>query len=229
MKLARLFAPLALAAAVAMPTASHAQVTYQLQFNGFVDPSAQLTTGDVVGPYLLEGLNPVMSEFQAFCIDLANPIRDNPWRARALTFADAVSAANIDALNYALGTVPAWDINSLKASADLSNMFGMSNAMGNWDEIHHAIWSLFQSPVGAPSDLAAANMLRTDALANVSGSYAGWVVLVDERAFDANYRANGGLINQTFIATVPEPSTYALMGVGLLAVGFVSRRRRTQA
>ncbi|MCC6244482.1 MAG: PEP-CTERM sorting domain-containing protein [Gemmatimonadaceae bacterium] len=216
-----------------MPTASHAQPTYQLQFNGHVDPSAMLPSGEVVGPYLLEGLNPVISEFQAFCIDLANPIRTNPWNARVLTFAQATDmGANQAAVEYALGSLhggaPSW-LAGLQASADLSNMFGATNALGNWDEIHYAIWTLFQSPVGAPSDLAAGNLLRTNALANVGGDYSSWRVLVDERAFDASYRAQGGLINQTFIATVPEPSTYALMGVGLLAVGFASRRRRTQA
>ena len=35
------------------------------------------------------------------------------------------------------------------------------------------------------------------------------------------------LDNILVVATVPEPSTYALFGAGLLALGVVARRRRT--
>lgn len=50
-------------------------------------------------------------------------------------------------------------------------------------------------------------------LANDASGFANYIATPDTERFTTN--------------TVPEPSTYVLMGTGLLALGFASRRRRT--
>lgn len=37
-----------------------------------------------------------------------------------------------------------------------------------------------------------------------------------------------GVVTSTIVATIPEPSSYALMGLGLAGMGLVARRRRAQ-
>lgn len=41
-----------------------------------------------------------------------------------------------------------------------------------------------------------------------------------------NGTTTGTCVGATCVTTIPEPSTYALMAAGLLAMGFISRRRR---
>ncbi len=240
MKLTRFLVPLAAAATMALSTVASAQ---NVQFNGFVDPTAFLGS-EVVGPYKLQKINPTQPEFLAYCIDIHNSVNQNPWTARFLTFDQAINDANnLAALQYALGGVfPTYTtppsgtdlLKNLKASAILSGQFGV-NPVSSWDEIHWAIWTLFEDPTTNsalinPSNPADGLSRRTNALAAAaSGDYSGWQIIIDERAFDAEYRRTGGVVNQTFITNVPEPSTYALMGIGLLAVGALARRRNRKS
>ena len=72
----------------------------------------------------------------------------------------------------------------------------------------------------------------------VAGTDAAWdsyVLLLDNNAFNRQYT---GVLNQGFITDdpgttttviTPEPSTWALMGVGMFAIGFARRRRNNVA
>ena len=46
------------------------------------------------------------------------------------------------------------------------------------------------------------------------------------RATGLNDSLGGSLDNVSLTAAVPEPGTYALMAAGLLALGFIARRRQ---
>ena len=241
MKLTRYIAPLIAAASIALPAVAHAQ---NVQFNGFVSPTT-LLADEVVGPYKLQKINPASPEFLAYCIDIKNSVNQNPWTARFVSFSDAVNDANtLAALQYSLGGVlpgygtpasPADILLDLKASSILAGQFALTPTTG-WAGIHYGIWSLFENPAtnSSLSSWAAANVAAANAavanrdaalLAAASGNYDSWQVIVDERAFDAAWRRQNGAVNQVFITNVPEPTTYALMGVGLLALGVAARRR----
>jgi hypothetical protein len=106
-----------------------------------------------------------------------------------------------------------------------STTYSASNVQGT-------IWTLFgASGLTGYTDLAAS--IPTGASLKVNNS---WYVLSDdpcEGFASAKCLADSGS-HQEYLtsrpqSTVPEPSTYALMGVGLLSVGFMSRRRRNRA
>lgn len=224
MKLARL-STLALAATLAMPAVSSAQEV--LKFGGLKTAGGSQVGSAKTGPYLASRA-PFTTNFDIYCIDLDHDAINGYWTAHAVTFAQAVGSASV-AANRQLGTVPSWGIAELRAAAYLSTQFAVT-PKAQWDQVHGSIWSLFSS---SPT-LAGHTSLKAGALATAGANpfWDSYVVLLDENAFNPNYR---GPLQQVFITNdvnttttviTPEPSTWALMGAGLFAIGFARRRRR---
>lgn len=222
MKLARLTS-LALAASLALPAAASAQEF--LQFGG-----VKYTGGDYVGsaqtgPYTAMRA-PFVTSFDIYCIDFDNHAQGS-FTARAITFQQAVGIYAY-AAQAQLGTEKAWGVADLRAAAYLSTQFNLGNK-SQWDDIHGAIWSMFSTN---PAPNAYTGMVAgAKATAGNDAAWDSYVLLLDNNAFTRGYT---GTLNQGFITNdpgttvtvvTPEPSTWALMGVGLFAVGFARRRR----
>lgn len=233
MKLNPLYA-LASAALLALPAAASAQEV--LHWGGVkYNTGGDRVNGASTGAY--QALRaPYTSAFDIYCIDYDH-FAQSVWTSHTVTFQQAVTTNLLQAQRQ-LGTEKVWGIQHLRAAAYLTTTFatnpaGPGAADDQWDTIHGAIWSMFS----ANSNVNKAAMLSLASSAvTAAGSNSYWdnyVLMLDEKAFSANY-SNSMVLNQTFITwepgrsvttVTPEPSTYVLMGAGLLAVGYVRRRR----
>lgn len=219
----------ALVAALAFPAAAQAQIE-QLKFAGVKFPSAQSIGSYKTGPYRASRAPFTAADvFDIYCIDLDHNAKSQ-WTAHYVTFNEAIGVHNLEATRQ-LGA--GFDLGDLRTAAYLSNQFSVT-PQNNWASIHGQIWSLF-STNGAVSSYAAAAAVSK----GIAGGNAAWdsyALILDENAFAANYNPRTANLNQAMITELgnttitvvtPEPSTYVLLGAGLLAIGFVSRRRRT--
>lgn len=225
-------------ALVATSTVAHAQPS-STATQGFVDfrsatPGSPTANGWATGPYIA-GFSTVSmnsaysaSAFNVFCIDVLGAAGDS--RVLVQTFAQAVSYGPLVSKyqESGAGSVGGLTINKLNAAAWLTTQFAAA-PQSQWDEMHVALWSIFwdANANGLPNyatyggSPTTASSWYTQALnANFDASAFRVLTPVTENgAFDTN--------RQVFMAqVVPEPSTYALMGAGLLAIGVVARRRR---
>ncbi len=234
------FSSVLLAAAIMMPAAASAQT---LHFDGVKYAGGDAVGGAQTGPYRAHQTMPVVtSSFDIYCIDYDHTAQSD-WGVTYVTFGAATSGSAVTAANRQLGTEKVWGLAQLRAAAWLSTQFnagGLGGALGaginddQWDDVHGAIWSMFSTSVpltGAMTTIATNAVTNHGSDATLDGKY---LLMLDTRAFNVEFDASK--LNQGFIVSnddlkvtvvTPEPSTYVLMGAGLLAVGFVRRRRRT--
>ncbi|MEP6778967.1 MAG: PEP-CTERM sorting domain-containing protein [Gemmatimonadaceae bacterium] len=229
MKLSR-FTSLVLAAALTLPVVAQAQIV-PMHFDGVKTAGGDAVGGAATGAYRAH-ITPAGSPFDIFCVDYDH-FAQTDWTAHYVSFSEATGIYSA-AANRQLGTDKAWGIQQLRAAAYLTTQFGAvgpGTADDNWDDVHGAIWSMFSNNA-APNAFTG---LVANAIA-VAGNNTYWddnfSLILDQNAFNSDIPASQ--LNQAFITldggnhgntVTPEPGTYALMGAGLMAVGFVRRRR----
>ncbi len=219
--------------AVSSTVQAQAPVLGSVQFVG--DQSNNGTVGRyAVGPYLanLTGFNAQMgalgtatlSNAIIWCVDWAHAANRSvdSYFSTAFTRNVAGIAGNGDFTNTRRGNQAdyqraAWLIEQYDASAALSGV-GLFNA----ENIQGTIWNMFGGSYNGNGDFFTLTIPQRFTLTR------DWYVLSDQ--VGRNEASNQEYMTYTspVITTnsVPEPSTYALMGTGMLAVLFAARRRK---
>lgn len=225
---------LLLAALLALPAAARAQgtLTFASSLNNpvannvYVGPYGGATFVNAVGQSQLVAV---------LCVDYLNHVGWNDSYAVSVN-----SLGGVDDLSESRH--PGAMLTYRKA-AWLGSLFG-TRSQTDWGSIHHAIWNLF-TPVEAP-EYGQSNAYL--ALADVAASYdfgafddgsvhydavdmSRWTLLTDVAAAGQSLGGHQEFLVESgpSIAAVPEPSTLALIGTGLLGViGLVLRERREQ-
>jgi hypothetical protein len=100
---------------------------------------------------------------------------------------------------------------------------GTGGAAFTAKNVQYTIWDMMGTNLSGYTDLNNSTYLAANYASTLTRD---WFVLTDTPIAQGDNQEYLMYTSKPAISTVPEPSTYALMGAGLLALGFASRRRR---
>lgn len=225
----RSFATIALAAALCAPSiASAQQQTLKL-----TSPGSTVALGVYVGPYNAQAtsngsLFAAGSLFKVYCVDYYNHISMNS--------AYTANVTNLQNGNMANTRFGAGELTDYRKAFYLTTLFS-TTATSQWGDLHASIWSLLGGSPNVPNGVFVTQANSWYSTTGVNADWSNAYVLTDVNMSHGSngqyYPGRGGV--QEFVTgsfslhttnVVPEPSTYVLLGAGLVAVFGASRRKK---
>jgi hypothetical protein len=166
------------------------------------------------------------------CVDLFNGISNGTLYSADITFLSSGTAALASRTRAGELLGGSTAMQRYMRAAWLSEQFQTTNRGTNastsqWDDLHGAVWFMMNG-VGPVVDSGISFWLTQVAAAELGGfagmDFSKYAIVTDVRM---NEHGVGG-VQEFMIRTsvVPEPSTYALMATGLMAMAGMARRRR---